>query len=185
MHTYKIKLDLERYFPWVRKGLMCMSQRIIGSNTLVQGALPAILRYLKFPSSPMLFSLGEFFRSNWLFMKNYIGIRKVSLFDKSFFSRFFKLMICSFVYNQFTCQLSCCNIISTFTGRLPKPFLRRRSPSWSRTPRWPSPSWRRCPALCRSCHRGPCTWWSRWGRTQTEKFNILQHGLKRRGWKND
>jgi len=27
----------------VRKGLLCMSQRIIGSNTLVQGALPAIL----------------------------------------------------------------------------------------------------------------------------------------------
>jgi tyrosine aminotransferase len=27
----------------VRKGLMCMSQRIIGSNTLVQGALPTIL----------------------------------------------------------------------------------------------------------------------------------------------
>eukprot|EP00090_Calanus_glacialis_P032098 TRINITY_DN53259_c0_g1_i1.p1 TRINITY_DN53259_c0_g1~~TRINITY_DN53259_c0_g1_i1.p1 ORF type:complete len:524 (-),score=99.28 TRINITY_DN53259_c0_g1_i1:373-1944(-) len=28
----------------VRKGLMCMSQRIIGSNTLVQGALPTILK---------------------------------------------------------------------------------------------------------------------------------------------
>ena len=27
----------------VRKGLLCMSQRIIGSNTLVQGALPTIL----------------------------------------------------------------------------------------------------------------------------------------------
>jgi len=27
----------------VRKGLMCMSQRIIGSNTLIQGALPTIL----------------------------------------------------------------------------------------------------------------------------------------------
>jgi len=29
----------------VRKGLLCMSQRIIGSNTLVQGALPTILEY--------------------------------------------------------------------------------------------------------------------------------------------
>merc|ERR1712112_113214 len=29
----------------VRKGLLCMSQRIIGSNTLVQGALPTILQY--------------------------------------------------------------------------------------------------------------------------------------------
>jgi len=28
----------------IRKGLMCMSQRIIGSNTLVQGALPKILK---------------------------------------------------------------------------------------------------------------------------------------------
>jgi len=28
----------------VRKGLMCMSQRIIGANTLVQGALPTILK---------------------------------------------------------------------------------------------------------------------------------------------
>merc|ERR1712013_150631 len=28
----------------VRKGLLCMSQRIIGSNTLVQGALPTILK---------------------------------------------------------------------------------------------------------------------------------------------
>ena len=27
----------------VRKGLLCMSQRIIGSNTLIQGALPTIL----------------------------------------------------------------------------------------------------------------------------------------------
>lgn len=27
----------------VRKGLNCLSQRIIGSNTIVQGALPAIL----------------------------------------------------------------------------------------------------------------------------------------------
>ena len=27
----------------MRKGLLCMSQRIIGSNTLVQGALPTIL----------------------------------------------------------------------------------------------------------------------------------------------
>jgi tyrosine aminotransferase len=31
-------------FDWeVRKGLLCMSQRIIGPNTLVQGALPTIL----------------------------------------------------------------------------------------------------------------------------------------------
>jgi len=29
----------------IRKGLLCMSQRIIGSNTLVQGALPTILQY--------------------------------------------------------------------------------------------------------------------------------------------
>nr|XP_050864766.1 tyrosine aminotransferase isoform X2 [Vespula vulgaris] len=28
----------------IRKGLQCLSQRIIGSNTLIQGALPAILR---------------------------------------------------------------------------------------------------------------------------------------------
>lgn len=28
----------------IRKGLLCMSQRIIGSNTLIQGALPAILK---------------------------------------------------------------------------------------------------------------------------------------------
>lgn len=28
----------------VRKGLLCMSQRIIGSNTLIQGALPTILK---------------------------------------------------------------------------------------------------------------------------------------------
>ena len=28
----------------IRKGLLCMSQRIIGSNTLIQGALPTILQ---------------------------------------------------------------------------------------------------------------------------------------------
>ncbi len=28
----------------VRRGLLCMSQRIIGSNTLIQGALPTILK---------------------------------------------------------------------------------------------------------------------------------------------
>eukprot|EP00095_Tigriopus_kingsejongensis_P009478 maker-scaffold322_size207131-snap-gene-1.15 protein:Tk09478 transcript:maker-scaffold322_size207131-snap-gene-1.15-mRNA-1 annotation:"tyrosine aminotransferase" len=32
------------FAPEVRKGLQCLSQRIIGSNTLVQGALPAILK---------------------------------------------------------------------------------------------------------------------------------------------
>ena len=31
----------------VRRGLNCLSQRIIGSNTLVQGALPAILKNTK------------------------------------------------------------------------------------------------------------------------------------------
>ena len=28
----------------IRRGLMCMSQRIIGSNTFIQGALPTILK---------------------------------------------------------------------------------------------------------------------------------------------
>lgn len=33
-----------RFPPQIRKGLQCLSQRIIGSNTIIQGALPAILR---------------------------------------------------------------------------------------------------------------------------------------------
>ena len=41
---YSLSLSSHQVFDHeVRKGLLCMSQRIIGSNTLVQGALPTIL----------------------------------------------------------------------------------------------------------------------------------------------
>ena len=41
---YFLSLSSHQVFDHeVRKGLLCMSQRIIGSNTLVQGALPTIL----------------------------------------------------------------------------------------------------------------------------------------------
>jgi len=37
--------DREQVFDHeIRKGLLCMSQRIIGSNTFIQGALPTILK---------------------------------------------------------------------------------------------------------------------------------------------